>query len=55
MIQQEIFDEFSDFDRNIIKLLNEDHQQAIDSINDYTKKMIGKSINYINLDKQKGG
>jgi dipeptidase len=55
MIQQEVFDEYRYFDRNIIKLYNENHQQAIDSINDYTKKMIGKSINYINLDKQKGG
>ena len=51
LVQQAIFDEFRYFDINIIKLHNENHHQAIDSINDYTKKMIGKSINYINLDK----
>ncbi len=55
IVQQEIFDEYNYFDRNNINLHNENPQQAIESINDFTKKMIGKSIIYINLDKQKGG
>ncbi len=54
-LQQEIFDEYYNFDKNIINLYNKNPQQVIDSINIFTNKMINKSVNYINLNKQKGG
>ena len=49
--QQEIFDNFSNLDQNISNLLNENPQQAIDSINHFTKRMINRSIDYMNLNK----
>ena len=55
MVQQEIFDKYNNFDKNIINLYNKNPQQAIDSINIFTNKMINKSVNYMNLNKQKGG
>ena len=54
-MQNQIFDEFNIFDGTIINLFGKNKQSAIDSINIFTNKMINKSLNYINLNKQKGG
>lgn len=54
IVQQEIFDEYSNFDNNIINLYNQNPQTSIDSINVFINTMIDKSVNYMNLIKQKG-
>lgn len=53
MVQKEIFDDFYNFDQNIRNLYSKSPLQAIDSINIFTNKMINKSVNYMNLNKQK--
>lgn len=53
MVQKEIFDDFYNFDQNIRNLYSKSPLQAIDSINIFTNKMINKSVNYMNLHKQK--
>ncbi len=55
MTQQEIFDDYSIFDKDIINLYNQNPQTVSDSINIFTNKMLKKSTNYINLNNQKGG
>ncbi len=54
-LQQEVFNEYNTFDKNIINLYNENHKQAIDSINIFTNKMINRSVNYTGFNEQKGG
>ena len=54
-LQMEIFDEYNFFDKNIINLYNQNPYSAYDSINIFTNKIINKSVNYMNLNKQKGG
>ena len=54
-VQQEIFDEYNNFNKNCIDLYNKNPRSAIDSINIFTNKMINTNIYYTNLNKQKGG
>ncbi|NHZ86165.1 MAG: hypothetical protein GWP19_09815, partial [Planctomycetia bacterium] len=54
-LQQEIFEDFYKFDKNIINLYNENSQHATDSINIFINRIINRSVNYIDLNKQKGG
>ena len=55
MAQQEIFEDYNNFDKDIINSYNQNPQTVSDSINIFTNKMIKKSVNYINLNNQKGG
>ncbi len=48
-LQQEIFDKYNTFDKNIIDIYDKNPQQAIDSINIFINKMSDKIVNYINL------
>ncbi len=51
IVQQDIFDEYNNFDKNIINLYNQNPKTASDSINILTNEMLNKSINYLNFDK----
>jgi dipeptidase len=51
MVQQDIFDEFNIFDKNIINLYNQNPKTACDSLNVFTNEILNKSINYLNFDK----
>ena len=44
MLQQEIFDDYSIFNKDIINLYNQNPQTVSDSINIFTNKMIKKSV-----------
>jgi dipeptidase len=51
MVQQDIFDEYNNFDKNIINLYNQNPKAASDSLNVFTNEILNKSINYLNFDK----
>ncbi|MEE8341729.1 MAG: C69 family dipeptidase [Candidatus Neomarinimicrobiota bacterium] len=55
VVQRRVFEEYNNFDKNILDLYEKSPQSASDSINIFTTKMLHKSLNYMDLNKQKGG